>query len=87
MVKVVLAFLLTQPSPTAVVRMILPGMVMVVVMLHDARAAAEAPLEGTRNEAGKWDVYRPGSHTYPRGLVVALLPEARIPVTISTSLA
>jgi len=63
-------------------------MVMVVAMLHGARAAAEVLLEEIRNAAGECDAYYPGlpcAHT--RGLVVAPLPEARILVTISTSLA
>jgi len=52
-VKVVLASLPTPPLPTVVAQKTLLGMVMVVEMLHDARAAAGALLEGTRNEAGE----------------------------------
>ena len=62
-VKVVLVFLLTPPLPTAVAPKILAGMVMVVVMLHDARAAAGALLGERRNEAGEWIACR---HIPPR---------------------
>lgn len=42
-------------------------MVMVVAMLHDARAAAEALLEWIRNEAGECGAYYPGlAHLYQR---------------------
>lgn len=38
---------------------------MVVAMLHDVRAAAGAPLEGTRKEAGEYDDYFPRlGHSY-----------------------
>lgn len=41
------------------------GMAMVVEMLRDARAAAEALLEGTRNEAGECGGYYPFlAHSY-----------------------
>ena len=63
--KVVLASLLTWPLPTLVAQKTLLGMAMVAEMLHDARAAAEAPREGKRNEAGTCDDYFPGpAHLY-----------------------
>ena len=58
-VKVVLASHPTQPVPTVVAQKTLLGVAMVVEMLHDARAAAEALLEGTRNEAGECGGYCP----------------------------
>lgn len=67
--KVELASLLMQLLPTVVAQKTLLGMVMVVEMLHDARAAAEALLEGTRNEAGKCSV-----HSNPRTLIRELQP-------------
>jgi len=63
------------------------GMAMVVEMLRDARAAAEALLEGIRNEAGECGACYPVLHTHTRISVVVLLPGAKILVTISTSLA
>ena len=62
-------------------------MVMVVVMLHDARAAAGALLEERRNEAGEWIACRHIPRAYTGGLVVAVLLGVRTLVTISTSLA
>jgi len=50
-VKVVLVFPLTQPLQTVVVQKNLPGMGIVVAMLHDAPAAAGALLEGIRSAA------------------------------------
>lgn len=52
MVKAVSAYLLTLPLPTVAAPKILPGMVMVVVTSHGARAAAGVLLERIRNEPG-----------------------------------
>jgi len=51
MVKVVLAFPLTQQSPTVVAQKTLPGTVTDVAMLLGARAAAGAPFGEIRNAA------------------------------------
>lgn len=55
--KVVLAFLLTQPLTAVAAPKILLGLVMVVVTLHDARAVAGVLLEVIRNEAGECDTH------------------------------